>query len=93
MPRRDGRAVGEDGVGADDIGHGLAQVVPVDVIYADSDRAVPVGCGGYSSFGGISIRRDFREVVCIALRFAGSSSRPDQADEKVAVIVFVGQGA
>jgi len=71
------------------LGHGLAQEVPVDIVYADGDRAVPVRYGGYSSVGGVGVQCDFRKVVRIASRFAGSSSRPDQADEKVAVIVFV----
>ena len=71
------------------LGHGPAQEVPMDVVNAHGDRAVPVGYGGYSSVGGVGVRRDFREVVRVASRFAGFSSRPDQADEKVAVIVFV----
>jgi len=62
----------------------------VDVVNADGDRAVPVCYGGYSSVGGVGVRRDFRKVVYEASGFAGSSSRPDQADEKVTVIVFVG---
>ena len=61
----------------------------MDVVYTYGNRSVPVGCGGYSSVGGIGVRRDFRKVVHEAARFAGSSSRPDQADEKVAVVVFV----
>jgi len=62
----------------------------VNIVDANGNRAVPVRYGRYSSVSGVGIRRDFRKVVCVASRFAGSSSRPDQADEKVAVIVFVG---
>jgi len=71
------------------LGHDLAQEISVDVVYADGDRSVPVGCGGNSSVGGVGVRCDFRKVVRVASRFAGSSSRPDQADEKVPVIVLV----
>ena len=65
----------------------------MDVVYANGDRSVPVRYGGYSSVGGIGVRCDFRKVVHEAAGFAGSSSRTDQADEKVTVIVFVCQGA
>ena len=61
----------------------------MDVVNADGDRAVPVRYGGYSSVGCVGVRRDFRKVIRVAARFAGSSSRPDQADKKVAIIVFV----
>ena len=60
----------------------------MDVVYTNGDRAVPVRYGRYSSVGGVGIRRDFRKVVRIAAGFAGSPSRPDQADEKVAVVVL-----
>ena len=53
----------------------------MDVVNAHGDRAVPVRYGGYSSVGGVGIRRDFRKVIRVAARFAGSSSRPDQADK------------
>ena len=75
------------------LGHGPREEVPVDVVYANGDRSVPVGYGGYFSVSGVGIRRDFRKVVDEASRFAGSSSRADQADEKVTVIVLVCQSA
>ena len=45
-----GRAAGVESVGdvvvverGSDVGHGLAQEVPVDVVYTDGDRTVPIG--------------------------------------------------
>ena len=61
----------------------------MDVVYANGDRSVPVRNRRYSSVGGVGVRCDFRKVVHEASGFAGSSSRADQTDEKVAVIVFV----
>ena len=65
----------------------------MDVVYANGDRSVPVRNRRNSSVGGVGVRRYFRKVIRVAARFAGSSSRADQADEKVTVIVFVCQGA
>lgn len=42
----------------------LERRFPVDVVYAHGDRAVPVGYGGYSSVGGVGVRRDFRSRTC-----------------------------
>ena len=61
----------------------------MDIVYANGDRSVPVRNRRNSSVGGVGVRCDFRKVVHEASRFAGSPSRPDQADEKVAIIVFV----
>ena len=62
----------------------------MDVVYANGDRSVPVRNRRNSSVGGVGVRCDFRKVVHEASGFAGSSSRTDQADEKVRVVVFVG---
>jgi len=59
------------------LGHGPAQEVTVDVVYANGDRAVPVRYGRYFSVGCVGVRRDFRKVIRVAARFAGSSSRSD----------------
>ena len=61
----------------------------MDVVYANGDRSVPVRNRRYSSVGGVGVRCDFRKVVHEASGFAGSSSRPDQTDEKITVVVFV----
>ena len=63
------------------LGHGPAQEVPVDVVYTDGDRSVPVRYGRYFSVGGVGVRCGFRKVVRVAARFAGSAFRPDQADK------------
>ena len=62
------------------LGHGPIQEVSVDVIYANGDRAVPVRYGRYSSVSGVVVRCDFRKVVRVASRFAGSAACTDQAD-------------